>query len=66
MNALLTELGRITRKTETLEGVTQVSDYRYDLAGRLTKVTDPAKIVTTYAYDGLTTTVTPSNSRAVN
>ena len=45
------QLGRITRKTETLEGVTQVSDYRYDLAGRLDQVTEDGQVTASYVYD---------------
>ena len=46
-------LGRILRKTETLQGSTTTTDYQYDTRGRLWKVfqggsTTPAR---TYAYD---------------
>jgi RHS repeat-associated protein len=46
-------LGRITRKTETIGGVTTVFDYTYDSVGRLTTVnaTGGATYSATYAYD---------------
>ena len=43
-------LGRITEKSETLEGVTSTERYRYDAAGRLVEV-DRDGVVTSYDYD---------------
>ena len=43
-------LGRITRKTEVIQGATVVSDYQYDAAGRLTVATTGGS-TSTYAYD---------------
>ena len=43
--------GRITRKTQTIQGVTQVYDYGYDLAGRLESVTVDGTLQSTYVYD---------------
>ena len=43
-------LGRITEKSETLEGVTTTERYRYDAAGRLVEV-DRDGVVTSYDYD---------------
>ena len=45
-------LGRITTKTETVEGTTSTFEYAYDLAGRLKEVTKNGTITATYAYDG--------------
>lgn len=60
-------LGRITRKTETLEGVTTVTDYTYDLAGRLESVTVDGALFETYGYDanGNRTSVTPGQGEPV-
>ncbi|MDZ7663686.1 hypothetical protein [Thiohalophilus sp.] len=44
------DLGRITQKTETLDGRTTVHDYQYDLAGRLTQVSENGSLVARYAY----------------
>jgi RHS repeat-associated protein len=44
-------LGRITHKTEMLEGQTTSETYAYDLAGRLTTVTRNGIPLATYAYD---------------
>jgi len=44
-------LGRITRKTETISGVTTVFDYFYDLPGRLLRVEQDGVTVTEYSYD---------------
>lgn len=43
-------LGRITQKTETIDGVTTTEIYGYDQAGRLETVNRNG-ILTTYAYD---------------
>ena len=45
------KLGRITKKTESIEGVTSVTDYGYDLAGRLQTVSKDGVIASTYVYD---------------
>jgi RHS repeat-associated protein len=44
-------IGRITQKTETLEGVTATYDYAYDAAGRLTTVKKNGSEIAAYAYD---------------
>ncbi len=44
-------LGRITRKIETLGGVTTTYDYRYDLAGRLEEVQVNGNLRASYSYD---------------
>ncbi len=45
------KLGRITQKSESIEGVTTIYDYGYDLAGRLQSVSKDGVTVSTYAYD---------------
>jgi RHS repeat-associated protein len=45
-------LGRITRKTETVEGTATVHDYAYDTAGRLVEVKTNGVVTATYGYDG--------------
>ncbi|HEX7048413.1 MAG TPA: RHS repeat-associated core domain-containing protein [Gammaproteobacteria bacterium] len=45
------KLGRITRKIETVEGVTTTYDYTYDLAGRLDTVSENGTQVRNYEYD---------------
>ncbi len=45
------DLGRITTKMETAQGVTDSYGYTYDLAGRLTEVQLNGLTLTTYAYD---------------
>jgi RHS repeat-associated protein len=44
-------LGRISQKTETIQGVTTTYGYTYDTAGRLTAVTHNGATVSTYGYD---------------
>jgi len=44
-------LGRITQKVETIEGVTATHDYTYDVAGRLTGVAENGVAVSVYSYD---------------
>jgi len=44
-------LGRITRKVETLGGVTHTFDYGYDLAGRLSEVERDDVVTASYTYD---------------
>jgi RHS repeat-associated protein len=56
-NAVLNEtytrdsLGRISQKSETIQGVTTTYGYSYDVAGRLTAVTHNGATVSTYSYD---------------
>jgi len=45
------DLGRITQKTETVNGVTTTYDYGYDMAGRLISVTENGVPMTSYQYD---------------
>jgi YD repeat-containing protein len=45
------KLGRITQKVETLEGMTTLIDYRYDVAGRLDEVKQDGVMVEAYSYD---------------
>ncbi len=45
------KLGRITHKTENLNGTTTDYDYVYDLAGRLIKVDTNGITTATYGYD---------------
>jgi RHS repeat-associated protein len=45
------KLGRVTRKLETIGGVTATYDYAYDLAGRLTEVKLNGLVAETYTYD---------------
>ncbi len=44
-------LGRITQKSETVQGVTTTDDYTYDLAGRLTHVAQNGVPTASYDYD---------------
>jgi len=44
-------LGRITQKTETIQGVTHLIAYEYDIAGRLKKVTTDGVFTSEYAFD---------------
>jgi len=44
-------LGRISQKSETIEGITTTYDYYYDLAGRLTDVEQDSSLVANYVYD---------------
>src|SRR5580700_1179750 len=43
--------GRITQKTESLQGATHVWGYTYDVNGRLTDVTEDGQFASHYAYD---------------
>jgi RHS repeat-associated protein len=45
------KLGRITHKTETVDGVTHVYGYFYDIAGRLTDVEKDGLPLSHYDYD---------------
>lgn len=44
-------LGRIQQKSETVNGVTHVEAYTYDVAGRLTSVTRDGAPLVSYTYD---------------
>lgn len=44
-------LGRLTQKTETIEGGTAVYDYAYDPAGRLIEVKQNGTLQASYGYD---------------
>ena len=45
------KIGRITKKTETIQGAARVYEYGYDLAGRLVSVKENGVTVSTYDYD---------------
>ena len=45
-------LGRITEKTETLDGNTNTFRYSYDPSGRLVEVRQNGNIIASYTYDG--------------
>jgi RHS repeat-associated protein len=45
------DLGRITRKVETVGGVTRTDDYQYDTRGRLLNVARNNVLVSVYGYD---------------
>jgi RHS repeat-associated protein len=45
------ELGRITRRIETVDSITRVFEYGYDLAGRLWQVFRNGTLVARYLYD---------------
>jgi len=45
------KLGRITQKTETIEGTENVYDYAYDLAGRLVEVKENGSVMSPFTYD---------------
>jgi RHS repeat-associated protein len=45
------KLGRITRKTESIDAVTAVLDYGYDAAGRLETVHQDSTLLRLYDYD---------------
>ncbi|MBF0526565.1 MAG: RHS repeat-associated core domain-containing protein [Deltaproteobacteria bacterium] len=44
-------LGRITKRTETVGSATNVFDYSYDQAGRLSQVKKNGGVISNYAYD---------------
>jgi RHS repeat-associated protein len=44
-------IGRITEKTETIQNVTTVYDYHFDLAGRLDQVKQNGAVSASYTYD---------------
>jgi RHS repeat-associated protein len=43
--------GRIGTKTETVDGVTTIYGYSYDMAGRLTEVTTNGTLTSSYSFD---------------
>ncbi len=45
------ELGRLTQVISTIDGVTTTTDYTYDLAGRISTVTEDGTLAASYAYD---------------
>jgi len=45
------KLGRITQNIETIQGTTTTFDYSYDLAGRLSAVSQNGTLTNTYTYD---------------
>ncbi|MEE8574154.1 MAG: RHS repeat-associated core domain-containing protein, partial [Thermodesulfobacteriota bacterium] len=45
------KLGRITERTETIDGLTKTYAYTYDIAGRLTEVTQDGLSIGAYTYD---------------
>ncbi len=45
------KLGRIKKKTETIEGIQTNYEYHYDLAGRLDEVKQDDVVIETYSYD---------------
>ena len=45
------KLGRITQKVETVAGLSETSDYTYDLAGRLDTVSVDGALTADYEYD---------------
>ena len=44
-------VGRITQKTETVQSTTHVWGYTFDVAGRLTDVTEDSNFFSHYGYD---------------
>ena len=54
--------GRITQKTETVNGATSIFDYTYDAAGRLLTVTKDSVLVEEYQYDSAGTRSYEMNS----
>jgi len=44
-------LGRISQRTETVLGVTTVTEYEYDNAGQLVTVTEDGTLTESYSYD---------------
>jgi RHS repeat-associated protein len=59
--------GRITQKTEIIEGDTAIYDYAYDANGRLIEVRKNGSIVETYTYDANGNRLTELNTlRGIN
>jgi YD repeat-containing protein len=52
VNYMRDSLGRITEKTETVQGASTKYDYAYDVKGQLIQVSRNDTIVSTYGYDG--------------
>jgi YD repeat-containing protein len=57
------DAGRITDKTETIDGVTSTYSYTYDPMGRLLTVTKDATLVEEYQYDSVGTRTYEMNSQ---
>lgn len=53
--------GRITQKTETIDGVTAVYGYSYDAADRLAQVTKDGLLTSSYTFDANGNRLTASN-----
>lgn len=58
-------LGRIVGKTEMIDGVTDVYNYRYDLAGRLIEVTKNQVTTASYTYDDNGNRLTYTNANGM-
>ncbi|MBF0293179.1 MAG: RHS repeat-associated core domain-containing protein, partial [Nitrospinae bacterium] len=58
-------LGRITRKAETIQGVTDAYDYTYDTTGRLTGVAKNGVSLSSYTFDANNNRLTHSSSAGV-
>jgi RHS repeat-associated protein len=59
-------LGRVTRKLETVEGVSHTYDYSYNEAGMLVEVSMDGGITESYAYDSNGNRITTTNSAGMN
>ncbi|MBX3001211.1 MAG: hypothetical protein KF893_21995 [Caldilineaceae bacterium] len=59
------KLGRITRKSETIGGATNVYTYTYDLAGRLTSVGKNGLVAESYTYDANSNRLSASGTGGV-
>ena len=46
------KIGRITEKTETVDGAAHVYNYEYDATGRLIRVKKDSALISEYTYDG--------------
>ncbi len=55
-------VGRISGKTETIDGITNNFAYQYDTAGRLTGVIQNGKLVAGYTYDTNSNRLAATNS----
>jgi len=56
------KLGRITQKTETIEGTTNTYVYKYDVAGRLDAVYKDTEKISDYKYDSNGNRLTSNDS----